>query len=395
MQFTIRTFDAASGAIVENVVDGDSADGLKQRLEDEGQTVLSIVAHSRRRLWRRSSSFDMVLFCEELRTLLSSGMSLVEAIDTLSSKDSESNKQTILLDIKQQLLEGKALSAALELNRFSFPILLIASIRASERTSRIDAALDEYISYEKVGRELSRKIVSAAIYPSLVVGFGLCVSLFMISYVVPRFAKVYEDFSQSLSWATVVLLRVGQFSQNYFGLLVCSIASVLVAGIIAYRNGKLKLIALRTLGKFAIARYYLRLYQLARIYQTMSMLLRGGYTLSDAIPLAQNMAFERDLQEKISDARRSVMEGQRLSKAFADNGLTDRVAGRLLQVGERSGDLAKILDIIAQTYRQEFTLFIERTTRLVEPILLMAVGLMIGAIIILMYMPVFDLAGGV
>lgn len=398
MQFKIRTFHAASGAIAERIVDGEDTATVTRMVEQQGYTVLSVAAQGRRTRTRGVSGirgFNLVLFCDELRTLLSSGMSLVEAIDTLCTKDNDDAKRTVLLEIRQLLLEGKPLSSALELNRLGFPPLLIASIRASERTSRLDEALEEYVAYEKVGQELGRKVVSAAIYPSLVVGFGMLVCLFMISYVVPRFAKVYDDFSQKLSFSTVILMKVGQLSSDYLGLILASLAGLVALAVIGHRNGKLKIFLLRALGRFKFVQHYLRLYQLARIYQTMSMLLKGGYTLSDAIPLAQNLAFEKKLQDQILRARGVIQEGKRLSTAFAENGLTDTVTERLLQVGERSGNLARIMDIIAQTYRQEFTVFIDRATRVAEPILLMAVGIMIGAIIILMYMPVFDLAGGI
>ncbi|CAM3143695.1 type II secretion system F family protein [Janthinobacterium lividum] len=398
MQFKIRTFHAASGAIAERMVDGEDIATVTRMVEQQGYTVLSVAVQGRRTRTRGVSGirgFNLVLFCDELRTLLSSGMSLVEAIDTLCTKDNDDAKRTVLLEIRQLLLEGKPLSSALELNRLGFPPLLIASIRASERTSRLDEALEEYVAYEKVGQELGRKVVSAAIYPSLVVGFGMLVCLFMISYVVPRFAKVYDDFSQKLSFSTVILMKVGQLSSDYLGLILASLAGLVALAVIGHRNGKLKIFLLRALGRFKFVQHYLRLYQLARIYQTMSMLLKGGYTLSDAIPLAQNLAFEKKLQDQILRARGVIQEGKRLSTAFAENGLTDTVTERLLQVGERSGNLARIMDIIAQTYRQEFTVFIDRATRVAEPILLMAVGIMIGAIIILMYMPVFDLAGGI
>jgi general secretion pathway protein F len=394
MQFNVRTYHAPSGAIAERAMEGQSAQDITHVLAQEGVTVLSIVARRRRLIPARKARFDIVLFCEELRTLLSSGMSLVEAVETLCSKDSADYRRAVLLEIKQRLLEGKPLSAALELNRFNFPQLLIASVRASERTSRIEEALDEYIGYEKVGQELGKKIVSASVYPALVIAFGLLVSTFMLSYVVPRFSKVYEDFSDSISLSTRILMNVGQFMGSYFWLLVLAALALGFALFVMYRNGKLKALVLGLLSGFKVAKYYLRLYQLARVYQTMAMLLKGGYTLADAIPLARNLAFDAQLQQQIMDARLAVIEGRRLSRAFADHGLTDTVSERLLQVGERSGDLAKILDIISHAYRQEFTLFVERTTRLAEPLLLMVVGVMIGAIIILMYMPVFDLAGG-
>ncbi len=393
MLFNVRSIDTSSGAITERVLEGEDAVAVRLSLEQRGETILSIVAILRRH--RARSRFNIVLFCDELRMLLSSGMSLVETIETLCAKEGEGHKREVLTQIQRHLLEGKALSTALERNSFDFPALLIASIRASERTSRVDQALDEYIAYERVGQDLSRKIVSAAIYPALVVGFGFLVCLFMISYVVPRFAKVYDDFAHSLSLSTLILMRVGQFAGDYLWLILLALVAMGGLLITAYRNGQLKLLMLRLLGNIGVIRHYLRLYQLARIYQTMSMLLKGGYALTDAIPLAQNLAFQDRLLQQIQRAHVAVMEGKRLSTAFAANDLTDHVTVRLLQVGERSGSLAKIMDLIAHTYRQELTLYIERMTKIAEPLLLMAVGLMIGAIIILMYMPVFDLAGGI
>jgi len=397
MQFQVRIFDVVSGLIDQRMVEGASATEVRQLLEHQGNTVLSISEQGARglRMINRSPSFNVTLFADELRTLLISGMTLVEAIETLTGRDSQGTRHDVLAEIQQHLLEGKPLSEALHRNRFPFPPLLLASIRASERTSRLAEALAEYADYERIGADLRKKIISAAIYPSLVTGFGFLVSLFMIAYVVPRFGKVYEDFSQSISLATLTLLKVGQFASDYLVFIMIALALGVGGIIVTYRNGRLKVFLLRVLGRIRIVQFYLRQYQLTRIYQTVSMLLRGGYTLTEAIPLAQELAFDATLHQQIDIARNLVMEGKRLSSAFGDSGLTDHVSGRLLQVGERSGNLAVVLDTIASNYRQEFMLFVDRATRIAEPLLLMVVGMMIGAIIILMYMPVFDLAGGI
>lgn len=391
-KFAVRAFDAVTGQVSERSIQAGDAAEARAILGREGLTALSVVAVRGR---RARSSFDIVLFCEELRTLLSSGMSLVEAIETLCSKDAGDDKRAVLLELQQHLREGKPLSVALELNRFAFPVLLVASIRASERTSRIDDALDEFVAYEKVGRELGKKLVNAAIYPSLVVGFGALVCLFMIAYVVPRFARVYEDFAKGLSLSTTILMKVGQFAGNNLELIFVALGLAGAAAVLLWRSGQAKKLFLRLVAAFPLGRYYLRLYQLARIYQTIAMLLKGGYTIADAMPLARNLAFDASLAAQMAAARNAILEGKRPSSAFRDNGLGDTVSFRLLQVGERSGDLAKIMEIIGQSNRQEFTLFLERATRVAEPVLLMVVATMVGAIIVLMYMPIFDLAGGI
>ena len=393
MQFRVRTYHPQTGHITDSIVEGNTVEDIRREMNAQHLSLLSISTH---RSWtfRSLSTFDTVLFCQELRTLLSSGMSLVEVIETLCHKNNSATTHRVLLEIKQSLLEGKTLSSAMEMNTHAFPALLIASIKASEQTSKISDAIDEYIAYELIGRELRKKILSAAIYPSIVIGFGGLVSLFMIAYVVPRFSKVYEDFSQSLSFSTLALMHIGAFAGEHIILLIITLVCSLLGFTILYRNGQLKILLLRLLSRFALTQHYLRIYQLARIFQTLSMLLRGGYALSDAIPLAQHLAFDARLKQQVLAMQSSINEGKRLSAAFADNNLTDNVTERLLQVGERSGDLPKVLDIMALSYRQEVTRFIDYTTRLAEPILLMGVGIFIGFIIILMYMPVFDLAGG-
>lgn len=391
-EYTVRVFDAASGQVSERSVHADGPAEVHALLAHEGLTALSVLPVRGR---RTTTSFDIVLFCDELRTLLSSGMALVEAIDTLCSKDAGDGKRAVLLQLQQHLREGKPLSVALALNRFAFPVLLVASVRASERTSRIDDALDEFVAYEKVGRELRKKLVSAAIYPALVVGFGALVCLFMVAWVVPRFARVYEDFAKGLSLSTTILMQVGQFVGSHLVLVFATLAACAIAAVLLWRSGRAKVLLLRLAAAVPLGRYYLRLYQLARIYQTIAMLLKGGYTIVEAMPLARNLAFDADLSAQMAAARAAIVEGKRPSVAFRDHGLGDAVSFRLLQVGERSGDLAKIMEIIGQSNRQEFTLFLERATRVVEPLLLMVVASMVGAIIVLMYMPIFDLAGGI
>jgi general secretion pathway protein F len=391
-KFTVRVFDAASGQVSVLGMQADDASHVRALLARDGLTALSVVTVRGR---RSRSPFDIVLFCDELRTLLSSGMSLVEAIETLCSKDAGDDKRAVLLELQQHLREGKPFSVALELNAFSFPLLLVASIRASERSSRLDDALDEFVAYEKLGRELGKKLVSAAIYPGLVVGFGALVCLFMLTWVVPRFARVYEDFAKGLSLSTTILMKVGQFAGSHLELICTALATTVVGAVMLWRSGRAKKAALRVIAAIPLGRYYLRLYQLARIHQTMAMLLKGGYTVADAMPLARNLAFDTILGTQMMAARSAILEGKRPSTAFSDNGLGDAVSFRLLQVGERSGDLAKIMEIIGQSQRQEFTLFLERATRVAEPLLLMIVATMVGVIIVLMYMPIFDLAGGI
>ena len=394
-RFTVRSFDPTSGSVRITEIETESVESARATLELRGQLVLGVSAPSQRwpRLRWSSARFDAVLLCDEMRTLLFSGMSIVEAVDTLHEKEPAGYKRQLLFDLRTNLGEGKSMSTALERAKHAFSPLLVASVRANERSSGIVAALDEYIAYEKVGRELNRKIATAAIYPVVVAAFGMAVCLFMLGYVVPRFAHIYEDVAQAVSVPTQILMHVAKFFDAYFWWVLSGAVVLGLLLTVAYQRGILQSSLLAILARFRFARHYLRMYQLARLYQTMSMLLRGGFTLSDAMPMAQNMVLDPRLHAQVTHARARLMEGRRLSQVFEEAGLTDTVALRMLQVGERSGNLDHVMSVIAQTYRNDFALFIERATKVAEPVILMVTGLLIGALIILMYMPVFDLAG--
>jgi general secretion pathway protein F len=391
MDYKVRSFNPADASVTEQIVQAERLDEVHALVEREHLTLLSVhpVAATR---GGGPASFNVGLFCQELRTLLGSGMTAVEALEALAAK-SRGEPAAVLSGLRLRLLEGKSLSAALELSQFAFPRLLVASIRASERSSRVEDALDEYVHYDRLTAEIKRKLISAAIYPAVVIGFGTLVCLFMLTYVVPRFAQVYDDFGHALSLPTRVLLAIARASRDDAAYFLCGGIAAACGGVLWYRSGAMRRTLLRLASHFAILRHQLRLFQLAQIYQTLSMLLRGGYTLADALPLARHLAFGAEIAAGIDAATRAVVEGKRVSAAFGTHGLTDHVTERLLQVGERSGNLAKVMDIIAAGYRQEFTLFVERATRLLEPALLMAMGLLIGTIIILLYAPVFELAG--
>lgn len=388
MRYAVRVFDPVRGMTTDRTVRAASVEAACALARKDGQAVLAV----RPAGGQRRARFDVGLFCQELLTLLASGMSIVEAVDVLGSRG-DSERCTILEEIRGLLLEGKSLGAALESSEFDFPRLLVASVRASERSSRVADALREFVAYDGLTRELRAKLFSAALYPAIVITSGAGVCLFMLTYVVPRFAQVYDDVGHALSLPTRLLLAAARISHDHWALLAGSILACVAGGAYGYRSGALARIALRVASRFSVPRHYLRLFQLANLYQTVSMLVRGGYALADTLPLARHVLLTARLRTQLDAATAAVREGKRISTAFAANGLTDQVSERLLQAGERSGDLPRVMEIIAGGHRQDFMLAVERATRLIEPVLLMAMGVLIGTIIILMYAPIFELAG--
>ncbi|HEX6298771.1 MAG TPA: type II secretion system F family protein [Burkholderiales bacterium] len=361
-----------------------------QALERRGYTILS-VRPRRSLLWQSSRArFPVVLFSQELRALLQAGLPLVESIDTLAQKERTDEWRLLLERIAATLREGRPLSAALEQFPQAFGALYIATVRAAERTSDLAPALARYIAYATQLEAIRKRVVNASIYPLLLMAVGGMVALFLLLYVVPRFGRIYAERGGDLPLFSRWLLAWGQAVDEH-GLLVLAVAAVvMVATIYLVRSFKEEIANL--LWRLPAIGERLKVYQLARFYRTIGMLVRGGTPLVNALESAGELLHPL-LRGRLTAASRAVAEGHKLSQSMEANGLTTPVAARLLVVGERGGNIGEMLESIAAFHDEEMARWVDWFTRLFEPILMALIGLVIGVIVILMYMPIFELAG--
>ncbi|MDF3010760.1 MAG: Type secretion system domain protein, partial [Burkholderiales bacterium] len=366
-----------------------------QALEGRGYTILS-VRPRRSLLWQSGRArFPLVLFSQELRALLQAGLPLVESIDTLAQKERTEEWRLLLERVAATLREGRPLSAALEQFPQAFgalyiATLYIATVRAAERTSDLAPALARYIAYATQLEAIRKRVVNASIYPLLLMAVGGMVALFLLLYVVPRFGRIYAERGGDLPLFSRWLLAWGQAVDEH-GLLVLAVAAVvIVAAIYLLRSFREEIANL--LWRLPAIGERLKVYQLARFYRTIGMLVRGGTPLVNALESAGELLHPL-LRGRLTAASRAVAEGHKLSQSMEANGLTTPVAARLLVVGERGGNIGEMLESIAAFHDEEMARWVDWFTRLFEPILMALIGLVIGVIVILMYMPIFELAG--
>jgi len=392
MRYVARALDSASYRVEEIAFDALNEGQAKHLIEARGLIPLSVrLDRQARQTWVRKR-FQVPLFVQELATLLAAGMTVVEAIDTLAVKAREPDLTPLKL-ILARLHEGKALSDALQSCGGSVPPILIAAVRASETTGQVNQALGDYLRYDGMVRALIRKTVSSAIYPAMVVSFGLLITLLLLGYVVPRFAGLYGDNLQGASIATKSLLAIAKTLREH-GFWVALGLAVTAAGLMyAIVTGQLWRIVAPWLLKIPVVSRLVRTFTLAQLYRGLEFLSRGGYSVPEALALAVPLAQQGGLGGALERARLRVTDGKLLSESLASEGLTDIVSERLLAVGERSGQLVTVLDALATLYSTTLENAVDRLSRIVEPLLLMLVGAMVGLIVLLMYMPVFDLAG--
>lgn len=336
--------------------------------------------------------FGLLLFSQELLALLDAGLNLTEALATLYAKERQPLARDVLARMLQSLQEGRNFSDVLAAMPQHFPEVYSATVRAAERTGDLPQALARYIAYQLQFEAIRKKLVSAAIYPVMLLTVGGFVSLFLLGYVVPRFSAVYESAGREIPWMSAMLLGFGKAIYSHWQ--IALVGLVAVGAMVFWAVS-------RPAGRAALLQAVLRLpwladkareFRLARFYRAVSLLLASGIALPRAIGMVTGLLGPAE-QARLAQARQAIEQGQSLSTALLAAQLASPVAESLIKVGERSGQMAEMLERTARFQDEDFARWVDWASKLIEPILMTVMGVVIGAIVVLMYMPIFDLAG--
>ena len=391
MAFRVRWIDAAGPQLHETLTEAGSAEAAVQRTVGPGAIVLSVERVRAPLRANRGSQFDVAWWCRELRTLLAAGMTVVEAMDTLQAQQAPEGRRHVQAELVAQLQQGRSLSEAMQ-STGAFSLVLLAGVKGSERTGAVVEALDDFLRYHELLERLRKQVVSAAIYPAIVVTLGALIAVFLLLFVIPRFSRMYGDMQGPVSLPTQVLMAGSRFLGDHGALVALAFAAMAVALVGAWRSGALRAFCLRTIESVPPLARRADEFRLAKLYQALAVMFRGGYALDDALGQCETLGLGAGMAARIRTARLALVRGQQVSTAWANAGLADGTSQRLLAVGERTGAFERVLATIAERHAANFTTFIERATRIVEPVLLLLVALLVGGIVVAMYMPVFDIA---
>lgn len=392
MLFEVRALSANQRVSIR-VEAADSIDATGQA-RMQGLTVLNVrpLGGLSGLSLRRGKHFPVSLFSRDLLALLNSGLSLVEALQTLEEKESRPESRKILGGVLKHLSEGESLSAATEHFPEAFPPLYVATIRAAERTSDLPQALSRYIAYQEQVEQVRKKAWAASIYPIILIVVGSLVALFLLGYVTPRFSSIYADNLERLPWASRVLMQWGGFVEANFIWAFLALAGLAVLAAYGLSRPGVRAHVSAWLWRMPGLGEQLRVFQLTRFYRTVGMLLSGGIPVVTALEMAAGL-LQPELRLRLSAASASIREGHPLSLSMERAGLTTPVAIRMLRVGEKSGNMGEMMEAIAAFHDEETSRFVEWFTRLFEPLLMMVIGLVIGIIVVMLYLPIFELAG--
>lgn len=341
----------------------------------------------------RKAKFDLLRFCVELSALIHAGLSIIEAIEALSEKEQDQQLRAVFQKISEHLYAGLRFSEALGLFPEQFDAVFVGVITAAERTSGLYESLRRYITYLQKIDVVKNKLISSMVYPIVLLFVSTLVTLFLVMYVVPRFADVYQGTGRDLPWVSAYLLALGKLISHHKTEVLLTIGSAVWVLFWylrrLFRSGKLLLVV----QKNALIKTPLQIFMLSRLYMTLAMLLNGGIPLPLAMQRCRTVV-DLALFEKINVAAEQISSGQSISDAFANQGLATSISLRFIRVGERTGKLAEMLFNAADFYEEELKKSIDIFIKAFEPILMSIIGLIIGLVVVALYLPIFSLADG-
>ncbi len=398
MEFRCR-LASPNGEIVEGVYIAETEARLRHELEDKGLFVLSLqpkhaIAGVSLHMPQRKaiSTREFLVFNQELATLLKAGMPLVQSLDLLKRRVTAPAFRLVLDDVHEKVRSGTALSDAFAAHGSLFPSVYTASLLAGERSGNLDAVLRRFVEYTKIIATVKRKTVSALVYPAILVSLAIVLVSIIVLKVVPAFADFYGTFGAQLPLSTRVILAISDFLRSQFVLILAAIGVAIVATLSWVRQPGQQarfdhlLLRLPMLGQVA------RKFATSQMARTLATLLGGGLPLVNALEIAARSVGNRYMAAQLDIVSLRVREGQSFAAALDARHVFPEVAVKMAEVGESTGALQEMLNTVADFYDEEIATTMERFITLVEPVLLVFMGLVIAGLLLALYMPLFQLS---
>jgi len=366
------------------------AQELRRDLEGRGYLVLSL-SKKKTSLRGRASTKDFLLFNQEFATLIKAGLPILQSLEILHKRTEKPGFRSALESIIHDIKGGAALSDAMARHPAYFTPLYSATVRAGEKSGALVDVLKRFTMYQKKMIAVMSKLKLSLAYPAFLVAALVAVLMLFFLYVIPNFTKMYSDQSGSLPALTMFLIS--------FTNILTSFAPFILAGFIALGVG-LSLWKKTEAGRTALDGLKLRIpllralltqYLMAQITRTLATVLRGGIPLVQALDTTAGVINNKVMARRLSDVRTLVTEGVSLAVAFERTRLAPDMTVRMIEVGESSGDLPGMLEDVADFYDQEVENRLTAITILIEPVLMLAMGLVMAVIVVALYLPIFEM----
>lgn len=398
MEFRCR-LSTPGGEISEGIFVADSEARLRQEFEQKGLCVLALRPRHLLARWaphlpvRRAFPVrEFLVFNQELAALLKAGMPLLQSLDILRGRMANPSLKAVLDDIYEQVSAGTALSEAFASHRDLFPGVYTASLMAGEKSGSLEGVLRRYVAYVKVVAGVRRRTVSALVYPAVLLTLSLVVVSIIILRVVPAFSDFYAQFGRELPPVTRGIVAVSGAIRANLVLIVGAVAALVIGGNIWLRRQGQRERLDRWLLKLPGIGPTARKFATSQLARTLGTLLGGGIPLVDSIEIASRSIGNRSMAAAMEAVGQHVREGESFAAAMAEQGVFPDVAVKMAEVGEATGALQDMLNSLADFYDEEIETDLGRFVTLVEPIMLVVMGIVVAGLLLALYTPLFQLS---
>ena len=390
------------GSTIHGHVEGENESLVRAKLESQGLLVFNL--HSRGIAsaktepswsWGKLPLEQFLVFNQELVALVKSGLPILRIWDLLIERAGHTGFQRTLRDVREDIRGGASASEALAKHPRYFPELYVATVKAGEQSGNLPEVLQRYVAYLKLMVGLRQKVKKAISYPIVLTGIGLAVVGFLLTYVMPTFVSVYGDSAKTLPWATQVLLDVVTHAESR--LLPAAVVLIgIILGVHAYYATSAGQMALdRLVLKLPLVGQIVVKHNTVQLTRTLGTILAGGTPLVDALQGARGAVSNKWISQEMIGAVNEIREGATLANALDRPRVLPKLAIEMLSVGEETGSLDTMLRDVAEFYEADLDTRLTQLTTWIEPALLLVMGVLVGGIVIVMYLPVFQMAGAV
>jgi len=394
-EFVCRVADA-DGRVFSHVEPAGSVDEARQKLVDRGLYVYSVQSRGgslssllRRPTSRQIGGTDFLILNQQFNTLIKAGLPILRALDLLADRASSPNLRPVISSVRDMVREGKSLSEAVA-EAGVFSKVYSTAILAGEKSGNLPGVLDYYIAYQRVSTGVKKKILATLIYPTLLITVAVIIVTYLVTAVIPKFALLYRDLNVELPGPTKVLIALTvDYRWAFLGLILT--LAVIAFGVFLWSRTEQ---GGTTFDRFkfglpVIGETLLK-FQVAQFSRTLATLLTGGTPLVAALQTAADAITNKLVRSTVSQATQMVREGESLHGALAAKQVMPELALDMIEVGESSGALAPMLNSVAEFYEEEVNLRLSTLVSLIEPLLLIFMGLLVAFILISLYLPIFS-----
>jgi type IV pilus assembly protein PilC len=398
-EWTLKYADAR-GAIHQQVAEATSEKELRDRFSQQGFLIYSIKPRIEgkgvilRPSGKKISVEKFLIFNQQFVTLIRAGLPILKALDLLTDRLTDPKLSKYINGVREEIRNGALLSDAFA-KQGVFPPIYVTSVLAGERSGSLGEVLERFITYQKLSLSVRKKLLVSLLYPAVLVFLVICLILFLVTYVVPNFAVLYATMDAQLPAPTRVLIAIGTTARNY----VLIGFAALVGAIFGFRYW-----ARTPSGGERVDRFLLKIpiagevwlkYQVAQFSRVLGTLLIGGIPLLQALDTAADSLGTQVLKRVLADAVRLVREGQALSQSLRKTKVFPSLALDMIEVGESTGALPQMLTSVAEFYEEDVSNSVTAALSLIEPVIMIVMGIFVAFVLISLYLPIFSLADSV